>query len=474
MTRYALSRGGFDSERAPAQSSAQISIAVMVVFLVILGSFATGLGSPESSQINGSVPAPASRRIGSPISDGPTLAPEDYVGLSCTGGEIKLNGTVVCDNQGQQPPVPLCGSSFCNYTLTGIDLNPQATVFTGWNVGGTAQVACGDCLTTNLELVVPNPQVTSSGVVTLSLQSQTQPRPQVSVTVHAFVDYVTGTAQAKVSICNSANACLTYSNGQVASLTVDASYNFTAVTNLSPFQWTSTAGNISNGGLGSTSIYISSAGTVALIVILDSNWAGFIYTPPTSNLGVTSVSVQFRVPSIESPSYEGLGIWVGIGGTSLAAGSQSNLWQAGIYVNGTSTGAWIDAFWEEFNGTGTHFLQQNLTSMHISPGDLVNITVTSSNGISTATIDDLTPQKSMTTTQHYQATTTTGEWIEEPHGLVSGGTIQRLTFTFLEIDGGSPSLVGCYLGTKVLLQVHQTWIPSQLVEVGGQISFSIS
>ncbi len=131
------------------------------------------------------------------------------------------------------------------------------------------------------------------------------------------------------------------------------------------------------------------------------------------------------------------GIWVGIGGLT---GSTIYLWQAGIeYDSGTN----FTAFWCAGSpkcSTGNTYYNN---SFPIGWGDKIVITVTSGNGISSFTIQDLSEKLSWSYSESFSPYLYSGEWIEEP---MEAGAGSPVTFFSLELNGAAASMVGSYIG----------------------------
>ncbi len=374
----------------------------------------------------------------------PAKVPGDWVTFSCVGGKITVNGAVYCNNQAGSTHL-MCGSGICSQTIVGSVVTPGLT-FNKWSSSGDATITCNSCITTTLSESVPNPSLYYSGTVQLLLYSHTS----VQVTIHTFSNWSTGWQAGAVQICQT--PCTTYSNGQVASLSTNYSYTISSANLPSGYhsnQWTTTAGTLSSSTNDPTSIFITQGGVLSLFVRSPtSNWVGYIYSPPANGTSISSVSGQLVVPDPPPPSGWSFAYWVGIGGIS----DTTNLWQAGIVVNGTGVFAW----WEKIGPGCPGCAPTYNPTMVISPFDVVKITLTTSGGTSSFSIFDQTTNTTWSGNQQFSPYAQSAEWVAEPGSV---GTTLPTNFTTLNVDGSPASFVGNYLvvwaanGTTGLLEL---------------------
>ncbi len=156
------------------------------------------------------------------------------------------------------------------------------------------------------------------------------------------------------------------------------------------------------------------------------NWSG--YGENTSETGLTtpytSVSGEWVVPKVSAKTKgqaEDTSTWIGIGGNTPNAAlplSDPTLIQTGteqdVAANGKAT---YDAWWEILPEPETE-----ITSMTVSPGDVMKATISQSSTPEdwTITISDLTRAKSdsFTTTTPYPSLMDTAEWVHEAPTLI--------------------------------------------------------
>lgn len=401
------------------------------------------------------------------------VVPGVYVSLGCTGGEILLNGSLFCRNA-QVTNLLLCDAPACQYSMVGVNSNPQGTTFTGWETYGDVTLSNPFSINTTLTLTMPSLSSRYTAVVNLSLKTIQQTTP-VQVTIHTFVAYAMGSAYASVTICSSSSISpicpfRNLPNGAVASLTSNKTYEIVANTSFSVEQWDSNAGRVSTATGTTTSIYITSAGIISLIVEGDSGWAGYVNSPASSTGSFTVVSTEFTVPSINSVAYDGTGIWVGIGGF----GSGTPLWQAGIeWDNGI-----IRAFREATSASTGAKVVYN-AAMSIQSGNIIRVTVSTKNGVSYATVLDETSGVAWSVSYDFAPNTQSAEWIVEPKfNTISSKSNsnfgQTVTFTDLLVNSFSPTLQGCFFATIApLLGNQRLWTGALSEAPGGTLYFTV-
>lgn len=394
--------------------------------------------------------------------------PGVYVSLGCAGGEIFLNGSMVCKHS-EVNHSRLCEAPICQYSKVGVDPNPQSTRFTGWETSGDAYESNPFLINTSLSLTMPDPKSQYSGIVNLSLKTDQQTTP-VQVTIHTFVPYAAGSSYASVTICTSSLICplSNLPNGAVVSLSTNTTYKLVANSSYSVEQWDSNAGNVSHYPSSTTPIYITSSGAISLIVEGSKTWAGYMNSPIVSAVSFSMASVTFHVPYIGSAAFSGIGVWLGIGGFGGA------LWQAGIESdNGT-----IRAFWEARSiSSGQRKLVVD-GAMTINPTDAMLVTVSTSNGVSYATVKDLTTDVAWSVNYQFTPNTQSAEWIVEPHFNPNSsnptfGPGQYVEFENLRVDSSSPTLEGCFFAPYALIGDLKIW-PGALSEAsGGSLYFTV-
>lgn len=353
--------------------------------------------------------------------------------------------------------------------MVGKNLYPQTSQFTGWQSYGDANVTNPFSLTTTLILHAPNPTLHYSGVVNLSLRTPSQIH-SVTVTIHTFVDYGTGTGFANVTICTSSSSC-PYSglgNQGRVSLQSNTTYEFTGhpVSGFSVKQWTTNTGSIANSTLVTAQIYVQYTGIVSLIIQGDASAAGYFNAPQMSGQPISSASAYITVPVINNTNFDGDAVWVGIGGFGL----NLSLWQAGFEViNGS-----IQAFWEGVPSNGNSTPVSNST-MIISPGNVLLVTVSTSAGTSYATVSNLNNSEVWKISSAFTPSTTSADWMVEPYAPTPFGAGQPVLFQSLEVNLALASLEGCYLATYHPIFHKAPFYPSLLNEgPSGNIFFTIA
>lgn len=230
-------------------------------------------------------------------------------------------------------------------------------------------------------------------------------------TVSYQIDVFAGNAEIQIDSS-------TYSNGQSVTLDASTTYEIQAVSIASGykfFQWETSSGSIDNyeGAQTYLNTGTSSGSLVLVLTGTTNNWAGFVQSG-TAN----GVTVEFCVPSASyvsggtNPNV--FGIWVGIGGTT----SVSNLWQAGVAVNVSSSGAETVTPWYEALPAGPVYN----SGMHFNAGNLIQVWTNYSSGVSTFEIKDYTSGQSWGGSFSYTPLTSTAEWMVEDPGTVNHPT----------------------------------------------------
>ncbi len=390
---------------------------------------------------------------------GPLVVPGTYLTFHCTHGTISLGGTKYCSHAATAGPINLCDSSWCDFSTTGtVD---SGYTFYGWVVSAYASVQCGSCLGTTLTLTTPNP----GNQYFASLTLDTTP---VTLNFAMFENWSTHWTPALwIEVCLG-TSCTTAGNGGTMTLGQAETYTLSAIDLVPPmylFRWTTNAGTLSSATTSPTTFTVASSGIVSLYASTNAtSWAGYIYSPTVSTGRVTSVSADFYVPS-HVKSYDN-GVWVGIGGLT----SRSNLFQAVVQVNSTSSGGGLVALMEEV-GVATctpaqgGCVQYSPASFLISVGDKLIVTVTNNSGSCTASFEDITQSETWANTTIWSPNAQTGEWIDEPLGVFRA---PQVNFTQMVLNALPLSLVA---GLEV--DETQGYAVTMLAEQAGYPSFYI-
>ncbi len=342
---------------------------------------------------------------------GTDVIPGFYLTLDCSHGTISLNSSNDCHDQTATDDA--CDSSTCAFALSASE--DFGYTFGSWSSTGVT-VACSTCATTTLTVHVPNPGDRYTGTLTLNTVGHF-----VSVTVATFVnwssnDWVPGHVEACYS-----SLCSNASNGQSLSLVKGYAYTITAHLQSSFLveDWLTDAGTLSSNSTNPTQLTATGAGTLSLIARseLPENWAGYAYSPSTSGGTVTSVVGEIVIPARAEVSF---GVWVGIGGMT-----GTNLWQAGILYNSSGSQTPV-AWWENCSTTNCsggrlHYIPSS--TFKVSPGDRIEVTLTSSNGYCTASLQDLSKlghPKWSSGNIAFVPYDQSADWIMEPSGTAAG------------------------------------------------------
>jgi hypothetical protein len=167
----------------------------------------------------------------------------------------------------------------------------------------------------------------------------------------------------------------------------------------------------------------------------------------------TSISGEWTVPAATQHTAgeaENSATWVGIGGgcvTDNCDVTDNTLIQAGTEQDTSASGqASYDAWWEIIPEPETQ------VSLPVSPGNTVQVTVTqtSTPGIWSIVIGNLTTGQTFTTTTPYSSSMDTAEWIEEtPLEIGTGGTalaampdLGTVRFTSATLNSANPHFQG--------------------------------
>jgi len=435
-------------------SSVIVLLTVTVVLASPLGAAATpGTGAPP--QLGMAVENPTA-------SSGNPVIPAGYdVDFTCYGGTITQNGSVACHNQAVL--LDLCGIGTCWYNLVGSGMG--TSTFLTWAQGGydqTLHCSNGNCSQAKLTVTLPTGVKSATGDLTLYVTTT-----PVRITFVTFENRSTQWTPAEIQICLGIS-CSTESNGQTLTLQTGYWYLVTATNLRSPyfiFQWTTNGGSLSNATSNPTEFDPSGSGNFSLVAGWD-NWGAYVYSPATSLGTVTSVSGVIYSLTASTGQQT---VWMGIGGLP-----NTNLWQAGVMINGTSGGSTtMVAFWESCPtgvNCGTTYVHFN-NSFTLTPGDQVYVAVTSSGGTSTFVIQDLTEkgQPKWSGSQVFTAYAQTAEWAIEAGGVRPAGA--NIPMTTLLVNGHVLSLYTSYLWEKNVV-LGGYWAPNQLSESPNGLSFN--
>ena len=416
------------------------------------------LGSGKCSQSSTSNPVNLWIYCTSTCTGGVTLkttqAPADYVTLSCVHGSISINGSKQCADQ-SSAPFTACGSSpiVCSYSITAtVD---SGNAFANWAASGDS------CLGTSPTCATLSGSETSgfwatgggsvqSGTLTLSTDAPPSCTPSTNeFVVHIYnqlsvgpVGYVFASPEVLTpsgtylsNLADGAVVCMSPGDSTIITAEMtDSSYGF--------YQWSTTAGSVASVTSSPTTFTADGSGGALDMVSTwtDGPWAGYV-----QSAAANQASGQFTVPSLAGtvscsgyncPTWY-LGIWVGIGGTT----GTSNLWQAGIDmdVNWVSTGTageYVTTYFAWWEAVGTNCPQGVAGGCPVVPapsgyavkaGDIITITVGSSGGVSTLTMNDNHWSSAWLVSEPFTADPSTADWA-------------------LEGSGSCPSPTGCTVG----------------------------
>lgn len=183
------------------------------------------------------------------------------------------------------------------------------------------------------------------------------------------------------------------------------------------------------------------------------NWSGYnigaAYPGEPTGVEFTAVSGEWTVPTATQHTTgqaENSSTWVGIGGGCVTNNCQvtdNTLIQAGTEQDVSATGqASYSAWWEIIPEP------QTSVSLQVSPGDTITVSIaqTSTPGIWSVVIDNVTTGRQFSTTTAYSSSMDTAEWIEETPLLIgTGGTglaampnLGTVGFTGATLNGSAP------------------------------------
>ena len=155
------------------------------------------------------------------------------------------------------------------------------------------------------------------------------------------------------------------------------------------------------------------------------NWAGYVSTSG----GFTAISASWTVPR---PTGNGVSTsadatWVGIGGITT-----SDLIQVGT-ANQVTAGGQVTStiFYELLPGNAI-----TVTSVPVSPGDVVKASLSVNNGLWTITATNLTTSRSFSTAVNYASSYSSAEWIQEDPAYSNGTLVPFDNFGSVTFSGG--------------------------------------
>jgi hypothetical protein len=171
------------------------------------------------------------------------------------------------------------------------------------------------------------------------------------------------------------------------------------------------------------------------------NWSGYAITGRT----YTGITGHWVVPQVQTPATKGLrkkaaysSSWVGIDGYG-----NEDLIQAGTeqdWTGGRNGAPFYQAWWEILPAPETP-----ISSLAISPGDAMVVTISKGVSVWTITVTDTTTGKSFSTQQSYSGPEQSAEWIQEAPTLgrrlatlADDGTV---TFDPGTVNNANPGLV---------------------------------
>jgi hypothetical protein len=256
-----------------------------------------------------------------------------------------------------------------------------------------------------------------------------------------------------------------YSNGAVVYLLIGSvnSISPSGVSSGSKFlQWETDCGPIGSTSSSSTTFTSNSNGDLVLVLqtTSGSNWAGYVESTASGN-SITSLEGSFVIPSFNSyvtgvytagTSKEIVGFWGGIGGFF-----GSYLWQAGIawMVNSSSSAPVLVAWWEPYPQS-VQYLWGETSFLGLTAGANIEImlSVSTSTGYSSATIDNLNTGNSFTISYKFTPNVQSGEWILEAPGTVAPN-VGSVTFTVTASSG--LNVYGNLLGPVYKTYAQYVW-----------------
>lgn len=183
------------------------------------------------------------------------------------------------------------------------------------------------------------------------------------------------------------------------------------------------------------------------------NWSGYnigaAYPGEPAGVKFTAVSGEWTVPAATQHTTgqaENSATWLGIGGgcvTSNCDVTDNTLIQAGTEQDVSATGQASYSAWFEIIPE-----PQTTVSLQVSPGNTITVSIaqTSTPGIWSIVIDNVTTGQQFSTTTAYTSGMDTAEWIEEtPLIIGTGGTglaampnLGTVGFTGATLNGSAP------------------------------------
>jgi hypothetical protein len=211
-------------------------------------------------------------------------------------------------------------------------------------------------------------------------------------------------------------------------------------------------------GTSTTSTTSTTSGTVATTSYTSTNWSGYMATSGA----FSAISASWYVPQVtgNGSTTTADATWVGIGGVS-----SSDLIQVGtdntVDVSGKVTSV---IFYELLPAAA-----QMVTGITVSPGDLIQASLSGSGGSWTIIATDVTTNQTFRTVVSYASTLSSAEWIQEDPSYASGQLVPFDNFGTINISGGSVTKNGAVM-TLAAAGVS----PITLVNSSGQVLASPS
>jgi len=178
--------------------------------------------------------------------------------------------------------------------------------------------------------------------------------------------------------------------------------------------------------------------------------------------GISSISTIFTLPGSTGVSFS---VWVGFGGIMTIPGQDTPLWQAGVSFSPT-TG--IAAFFESIPGPTVYY-----HSLNIQPDDQMEVTITSSGGTSSFSVQDLSRLGQPTVSgsnSSFVPNLLSGEWIDEPNAT---GSSSEVNFTYMSVNGVGLTLSNSLIGYTFEPLRGSPWYVTPLVAGSTSTVFSV-
>ena len=182
----------------------------------------------------------------------------------------------------------------------------------------------------------------------------------------------------------------------------------------------------------STSSTTSSA--VATTNYTSTNWSGYVAVSGT----FSAVSASWYVPQVtgNGSTTTADATWVGIGGVS-----SNDLIQVGTDNTVDASGKVTSVIFYELLPAAA----QMVTGFTVSPGDLIQASLTGSGSTWTISATDVTTKQIFKTDVSYASTMSSAEWVQEDPSYVSGQLVPLDNFGTVNISGGSVTKNGAVM-----------------------------